>query len=114
SRDSISAASSSLARLSPSMGMCMIDLLKDTASARPMPASFERRRARRGHFRVSSDSLRQSNAVEPMADCSTKRIESVEFDGSLEAIRTLIGFPTIDSDEIDANGDRLWFDEECF
>lgn len=24
------------------------------------------------------------------------------------------GFATIDSDEIDANGDRLFFDEECF
>jgi hypothetical protein len=26
----------------------------------------------------------------------------------------LIGFETVDSDEIDANGDRLYFDEKCF
>jgi hypothetical protein len=30
------------------------------------------------------------------------------------SVRALIGFETVDSDEIDANGDRLYFDEKCF
>lgn len=49
-----------------------------------------------------------------LIDPATQRIESVEFDGTLDGLRSLVGFPTIDSDEIGANGDRLWFDEECF
>ena len=47
-------------------------------------------------------------------DPTAKTITSVPWDGGLEAIRQLIGFETIDSDEIDANGDRLFFDEKCF
>lgn len=49
-----------------------------------------------------------------LIDPTTQRIDAFEFDGTLDGLRALIGFPTIDSDEIDANGDRLWFDEECF
>lgn len=49
-----------------------------------------------------------------LIDPAARRIETVDFDGSLEGLRKLIGFDTIDSDEIDANGDRLFFDEECF
>jgi hypothetical protein len=47
-------------------------------------------------------------------DPTAKTITPVPWDGGLEAIRQLIGFETIDSDEIDANGDRLFFDEKCF
>jgi len=50
-----------------------------------------------------------------LIDPAARRIEAVEFDGSLEAVRGLIGHPKIDSDEIDdTGGDRLFFDEECF
>ena len=47
-------------------------------------------------------------------DPTAKTITPVPWDGGLEAIRQLIGFETIDSDEIDASGDRLFFDEKCF
>ena len=44
----------------------------------------------------------------------TKKIDAVEIADTKEALQKLIGFSTIDSDEIDDNGDRLFFDEECF
>jgi hypothetical protein len=44
----------------------------------------------------------------------TKEIQVVETADTKEALQELIGFSTIDSDEIDDNGDRLFFDEECF
>lgn len=47
-------------------------------------------------------------------DPTAKTITPVPWDGGLDAIRQLIGFETTDSDEIDANGDRLFFDEKCF
>lgn len=47
-------------------------------------------------------------------DPTQKTITPVDIDGTLDAICTLIGFDTIDSDEIDNNGDRLFFDESCF
>jgi len=40
-------------------------------------------------------------------------VASVEV-ACLDELRQLIGFPGVDSDEIDDNGDRLFFDEECF
>ncbi len=43
----------------------------------------------------------------------TQSIESVEID-SLDDIVELIGYETITSDEIGPEGDRLFFDEECF
>jgi hypothetical protein len=43
-----------------------------------------------------------------------KEITLVEIESSIEAIQDLIGFKTIDSDEIDPNFDQLFFDEECF
>lgn len=49
-----------------------------------------------------------------MIDPTQKTITPVDIDGTLDAIRSLIGFDTIDSDEIDNNGDRLFFDESCF
>jgi hypothetical protein len=47
-------------------------------------------------------------------DPTAKTITPVPWDGGLDGIRQLIGFETIDSDEIDASGDRLFFDEKCF
>jgi len=41
-------------------------------------------------------------------------IEQVEIDQSLDAIRAIVGYDTIDSDEIARSEDRLFFDEECF
>ncbi len=40
-------------------------------------------------------------------------IESVEI-GSLDNIKALIGFDTLESDAVGAAGDRIYFDEECF
>ena len=47
-------------------------------------------------------------------DPTAKTITPVPWDGGLDPIGQLIGYETIDSDEIDANGDRLFFDEKCF
>lgn len=44
---------------------------------------------------------------------ATESVEQVEI-ASLEDIKQLIGFDTVDSDEIGPDGDRLYFDEECF
>lgn len=33
---------------------------------------------------------------------------------TLDDIKALIGFDTLESDEIGPDGDRLYFDEECF
>lgn len=50
-----------------------------------------------------------------LIDPAARRIDAVEFDGSTDAVRRLIGHPSIDSDEIDdTGGNRLFFDEECF
>jgi hypothetical protein len=49
-----------------------------------------------------------------MIDPTQKTITPVDIDGTLNAICALIGFDTVDSDEIDNNGDRLFFDESCF
>jgi len=47
--------------------------------------------------------------IDPVA----RTVAAVEVAG-LDELRQLIGFPSVDSDEIDDNGDRLFFDEECF
>ena len=40
-------------------------------------------------------------------------IQLVEIDGS-DDIAALIGFETLESDAVGTDGDRLYFDEECF
>lgn len=40
-------------------------------------------------------------------------IQPVEIDGS-DDIAALIGFETLESDAVGPDGDRLYFDEECF
>ncbi|PCH61602.1 MAG: hypothetical protein COC05_00175 [Gammaproteobacteria bacterium] len=44
---------------------------------------------------------------------ATKSVEIVDV-SSLDDIKAMIGFDTIDSDEVGPEGDRLYFDEECF
>ena len=43
----------------------------------------------------------------------TKSIEGIEIQGP-DDIRSRIGFDSIESDAVGADGDRLYFDEECF
>ena len=43
----------------------------------------------------------------------SQTIESIHIDGHDDIIR-LVGYDTVTSDEISADGDRLFFDEECF
>ncbi len=43
----------------------------------------------------------------------TQSIEEVEI-ASLDDIKALIGYDTLASDAVGTNGDRLFFDEECF
>ena len=45
---------------------------------------------------------------------NTNEMKSLEIPNTKEALQEVIGFTTIDSDEIDDNGDRLFFDEEFF
>lgn len=49
-----------------------------------------------------------------LIDATTQTITPVTLTEGLADICTLIGFDSIDSDEIDASGDRLFFDEKCF
>jgi hypothetical protein len=48
-----------------------------------------------------------------LIDPDKQSIESIDISG-IEDIAKLIGFDTIISDEIGPDGDRLFFDEECF
>ena len=43
----------------------------------------------------------------------TQSIETVDID-SLDDIRKVIGFDTLESDAVGTQGDRLYFDEACF
>ena len=42
-----------------------------------------------------------------------RSIEAIDIDGR-DAIAKLVGFDTIESDAVGTDGDRLYFDEECF
>lgn len=48
-----------------------------------------------------------------LIDPESRSIEPIEIEGR-EDIARLIGYDTIESDEIGPEGDRLFFDEECF
>ncbi|OYW40826.1 MAG: hypothetical protein B7Z35_00170 [Hydrogenophilales bacterium 12-61-10] len=48
-----------------------------------------------------------------LIDANAKTVSAVELSG-LDDVKTLIGYDSVDSDEIDASGDRLFFDESCF
>jgi len=43
----------------------------------------------------------------------TRSIDEINV-SSLDDIKALIGFDTLESDAIGSEGDRLYFDEECF
>jgi hypothetical protein len=49
-----------------------------------------------------------------LIDASSQTIRAVDLADGLAGIRSLIGFDSVDSDEVDASGDRLFFDERCF
>lgn len=49
-----------------------------------------------------------------LIDASQKAVSEVELADGLADIRKLIGYDSVDSDEVDASGDRLFFDESCF
>jgi hypothetical protein len=49
-----------------------------------------------------------------LIDASDKSIAATDLADGVAGIRRLIGFDSVDSDEIDATGDRLYFDESCF
>ncbi len=49
-----------------------------------------------------------------LIDPDTKSITEQQVDDGAAGIARLIGFDSIDFDEIDDNGDRLFFDESCF
>jgi hypothetical protein len=49
-----------------------------------------------------------------LIDPAEKTVTTVDVADGLAGIRKLIGFDSVDSDEIDTNGDRLFFDEKCF
>lgn len=48
-----------------------------------------------------------------LISAETQSIEEISIEGRDDIVR-LIGFDTIESDEVDADGDQLFFDEECF
>ena len=48
-----------------------------------------------------------------LIDASAKTVTAVTVAG-LDDVKTLIGYDSVDSDEVDASGDRLFFDESCF
>lgn len=49
-----------------------------------------------------------------LINAADKTVAAVDLTDGLAGIRRLIGFDSVDSDEIDATGDRLYFDESCF
>ncbi len=49
-----------------------------------------------------------------LIDPITRSITEENIAAGESDIARLIGFDSIDSDEIDDNGDRLFFDESCF
>jgi hypothetical protein len=49
-----------------------------------------------------------------LIDPAIQSATAVDLRAGLDEIRQLIGFDTVDSDEINAAGDRLFFDDHCF
>ena len=49
-----------------------------------------------------------------LIDATTQTLTPVMLSDGLLDMGALIGFDTLGSDEIDASGDRLFFDERCF
>ena len=49
-----------------------------------------------------------------LIDANQKTVSLVDLADGLAAIRLLTGYDSVVSEEIDASGDRLFFDEGCF
>lgn len=49
-----------------------------------------------------------------LIDPKARTVSAVEVDDGLEGIRRLIGYDSVEADEVGDQGDRLWFDESCF
>lgn len=49
-----------------------------------------------------------------LIDANQKTVTAVDLVDGLAGIRRLIGCHSVDSEEVGANGDRLFFDENCF
>jgi len=49
-----------------------------------------------------------------LIDPATREIRSLELTEGTSHIATIIGAKSVDFDEIDEGGDRLYFDEDCF
>ena len=49
-----------------------------------------------------------------LIDANQQTVTAVDIVDGLNGIRRMIGYDSIDSEEIDASGDRLFFDEGCF
>jgi hypothetical protein len=67
---------------------------------------------------IGSDTYQQLTLAKPMKvfliDPTNKQVQELEVAETHLALQDLIGFDTLDLDEIDSNGDSLFFDEECF
>ena len=48
-----------------------------------------------------------------LIDANQMTVTAVDIAG-LGDVQKLIGYDSVDSDEVDASGDRLFFDESCF
>ncbi|MDO9221891.1 MAG: hypothetical protein Q7T90_12765 [Thiobacillus sp.] len=48
-----------------------------------------------------------------LIDANAKTVSEADIAG-LDDVKKRIGYDSVDSDEIDATGDRLFFDERCF
>jgi hypothetical protein len=49
-----------------------------------------------------------------LIDANRKTVSPVDLADGLTGVRRLIGYDSVDSEDIDASGDRLFFDEGCF
>jgi len=49
-----------------------------------------------------------------LINAADRTITAVDIPDGLAGIRKLIGFDSVDSDDLAAGGDRLYFDESCF
>ena len=49
-----------------------------------------------------------------LIDPASQSATTIHLSSGLDEIRQLIGFDTVDSDELNPSGDRLFFDERCF
>ena len=49
-----------------------------------------------------------------LIDANRKTVSLIDLADGLAGIRRLIGYDSVDSEEIDASGDHLFFDEGCF